>query len=149
MVYNISKKLKDHKGCGKAWAAIKDGEVVALRYMGDFAPEYTNVPAWVKAANKAYSLSNCQLKYISPTHLGRIKKAAIEAGHPEKWHPRGDHIQVSYIASRAQKKLRVAEEEEFAEYRNKCRQELVELGLVVSGECSCYEFIMDYEVMYG
>jgi len=31
---------KDYHGCGKAWAAINDGKIVSLRYMGDFAFNY-------------------------------------------------------------------------------------------------------------
>jgi len=142
MVYKISKELKDYHGLGKAWAAIKDGEVVALRYMADFAPQHKQAPEWAKAVYRAYSISKCNLKNISPTHLARVKKAAISAGHPERG-PRGGKIRASYIASMAQHCLAQSEKEEFAEYRYKCRQELAELGTVMSGECSCYQFIQN------
>lgn len=141
MVYNIQTGLKDYHGLGKAWASIKDGEVIALRYMGDFAPKYKQAPEWAKAAHRAYSILKCEIKNISPTHLALIKKAAIAAGHPNRG-TRGGNIKASYIASMAQYELEKSEKEEFAEYRNNCRQELAELGEVLSGQCSCYQFII-------
>ena len=47
-VINIPTNLKSYQGSGKAWAAIKDGQVIALKYMGDFAHN------WVKKTDKRY-----------------------------------------------------------------------------------------------
>ena len=39
-------KINDeiYKGCGKAWVAVKDGEIVAIRYMNACPIEYREVP---------------------------------------------------------------------------------------------------------
>jgi hypothetical protein len=36
-VYDLTSECLDREyhGCGKAWVAIKDGRVIAIRYMGE------------------------------------------------------------------------------------------------------------------
>lgn len=90
-----SKAKDDYRGSGKAWAAIKNDEVVALRYMGNFALNPEEAEPWVCAAYKAYRglLDDWPASKISGTYLGRIKSAAISAGHPMLG-PQGGHIKV-------------------------------------------------------
>lgn len=129
---------KDYHGSGKAWAAIKDDKVVALRYMGRFAldPSKSNIPEWVKAV-----FDDCRWEgRFAPTTLAKIKKAAVAAGHPE-FGPRGGSIKPSIIAREARNIIFELEREQFGEYRNSARKELSGLGEVVSGMCSCWEFI--------
>lgn len=134
---------KDYLGCGKAWAAIKNDEPVALRYMGQFSFDPSKAPAWVLAVFKSYCTihePSCRIDYISSTELGAIKKAAISSGYPE-FGPRGGHIKASAVAREARSILQKLEKEQFADYRNSCREDLNALGNVVSGMCSNREFI--------
>ena len=129
---------KDYHGSGKAWAAIKNDKVVALRYMGRFAldPSKSNIPDWVKAV-----FDDCRWEgRFAPTTLAKSKKAAVAAGHPE-FGPRGGSIKPSIIAREARNIIFELEREQFGEYRNSARKELSGLGEVVSGMCSCWEFI--------
>jgi len=134
---------QQYRGCGKAWAAIADGQVVAIRYMGDFQAERDRLPEWVRAVIKESSAieqpSFC-LGWLSPRTLGRIKKAAVAAGHPE-FGPRGGHIKASDIAREARSIALKHESEQFELHRTRSRTELAKLGRVVSGQCSCLEFI--------
>lgn len=135
----------DYYGCGKAWAAIKDNKIIALRYMGQFAFDPSKAPAWVKAVYDEYCIiheRSCNISYISSTDLGKIKKAAISAGHSE-FGPRGGHIKASTIASEARTILQDLEKKQFGDYRNSSREELSNLGEVKSGMCSCGEFIVN------
>jgi|TARA_R110000823_G_C15526484_1_gene456262 hypothetical protein len=132
---------KDYHGCGKAWAAIKNDKVVALRYMGQFAfdPSKSNMPEWVKVV-----YDDCRWAgRFGPTTLVKIKKAAIAAGHPE-FGPRGGRIKPSVMAYEARSIIFNSEREQFGEYRNSARKELSGLGEVISGMCSCWEFITEY-----
>ena len=131
-----------YHGCGKAWAAVNNGQILAIRYMGDFDFDRSQLPAWAAAALSAYGALAAPLwpvDHISSPDLGRIKKAAIAAGHPE-FGPRGGQIKASKIARAARELIRNAEREQFGQYRADCRAELAKLGTVVSGMCSCYEF---------
>ncbi len=134
---------KDYLGCGKAWAAIKNNVPVALRYMGQFSFDPSKAPAWVLAVYESYctiSEPSSRIDYISPTNLGKIKKAAVSAGYPE-FGPRGGHVKASTIAREARSILQKLEKEQFADYRTSSRDELRKLGDVVSGMCSCREFV--------
>jgi len=54
-VYQIPKEVLDHEyhGCGKGWAAIKDGMVNAIRYVDDLPVD--DADAQGMARNKAQS----------------------------------------------------------------------------------------------
>ncbi len=82
-----------YKGAGRCWVAIKDGKIVAIRYMGD-SP------------------------IVSLADVGR-----------KRW------------TRAARRAFAIRESELFAEFRLKARAELAELGEVVSGMASCFEFI--------
>ena len=134
---------KDYLGCGKAWAAIKNNVPVALRYMGQFSFDPSTAPAWALAVFKTYCTihePSFRVDYISPTDLGKIKKAAVSAGYPE-FGPRGGHVKASTIAREARAMLQKLEKEQFGDYRTSSRDELRKLGDVVSGMCSCREFV--------
>jgi hypothetical protein len=134
---------KDYVGCGKAWAAIKNNVPVALRYMGQFSFDPSTAPAWALAVYESYctiSEPSSRIDYISSRELGKIKKAAVAAGYPE-FGPRGGHIKASAVAREARSILQELEKEQFAEYRASSRDELRKLGDVVSGMCSCREFV--------
>jgi hypothetical protein len=138
---------KDYRGCGKAWAAIKNNVPVALRYMGQFSFDPSKAPAWVLAVYESYSTihePSSRIDYISSRELGKIKKAAVSAGYPE-FGPRGGHIKASAVAREARSILQKLEKEQFADYRNSSREELRRLGDVASGMCSCREFVTNVQ----
>lgn len=146
MIYQLKDKPVEsqYAGSGRAWAAIKDGDVVGIRYMHEFRidRDSAEIPDWCKPM---YSLYDSYMKYTLLKDIGnhalkQIKQHAISSGHPEKG-PRGGQIKATAIAI-ATKELWMAEEDrQFGAYREKCRSELAELGEVVSGMCSCYEFV--------
>lgn len=109
--------------------------------MNDFSFNPDNLLPWVKAVFNEYpTIDNTHIKYISGRSLGKIKNEAIKAGHHETG-TRGGKIKASIIAYEAQQIIRSLQREQFGNYRNQCRDELNKLGDVVSGICSCYDFI--------
>ena len=142
-IYNIKNEqaVADYCGCGKAWAAIKGNEVVGLRYMSKFAFDASNAPAWVKAAISACSsIEYDRFRSLSGVELGRIKRAAVAAGHAE-FGPRGGVIKASTIAAEAKAIIEAMEKEQFGQYRAAMKAELAEMGEVASGKLSCYQFL--------
>lgn len=147
-VLKISKACLDsqYRGAGKAWAAVKNGEVVAVRYMDEVPlPGFgtTPLPGWVKAVN-----SNAEGRdhHWLPTAwsskaLSKMAGACEAAGDcPTK--PRGGRYRPKELLTMARAALAAIRSAEFAAYRLKCRDELAELGEVVSGMCSCTEFVL-------
>ncbi len=134
-----------YHGCGKAWIAIKDDTPVSIKYMGDFVFNEDALPAWCKAVIKSYcgiSEPRTEASRIASVCLAKIKKSAIDAGHPATG-PLGGHIKASKIARDAQRIIWDEESHQFSEYRLAARAELAEKGDVKSGMCSCYEFIIN------
>jgi hypothetical protein len=97
--YKVSADV--YRGCGKAWAAIVDGRVVALRYMG-------NHRAWFGA---------------EPEVLARAKRKRL--------------------CARSQLVAYRLTDIAFVEWRQRARAELKAIGSVVSGMCSCNEFLAE------
>ena len=85
-ILKISKQvlMNEYRGCGRAWAAVVDGCVVALRYMDQ---PYVKVPA--------------------DNEIGFLRVKPLP----------------------------------FTQYRETSRAEMASIGAVVSGECSCGEFL--------
>ena len=122
---------KDYRDCGRAWAAFKDDQVVALRYLGDMRASSTvGLEAWEIA------LLDNRFK-----RNGVAKKAAIVAGHPGCT-PRGGYIGEKRLIETALEKQQKIQSRLFTEYRAKCRQELARYGQVIGGMCSCWEFVV-------
>jgi hypothetical protein len=144
-VYLISKGVldRDYRGCGKAWAAVKDGEIVALRYMGADRTPY-DVPAWVKAVQAdCEGIDERCLPDAWSSH-GLAKLAAAAAACPDcPTPPRRARYRPKELLSMARAVLAAADETNFTDYRTRCRAELAAMGTVVSGMCSCTEFVLD------
>jgi hypothetical protein len=131
-----------YSGCGKAWVAVKNNEVQAIRYMGKFSFNSDDLPSWVVAClDVSYSLlDDPDVSYLGSKGLAELKDKAIEAGHPA-FGPKGGHVRPTDIAREAHKVLREANKQQFGDYRQRCRSELETTGEVYSGMLSCYEFI--------
>ena len=136
---------KEYHGCGKAWAAIKDGQVVALRYMGDYPLDWRDQPEWIKAFQQAaIDLGEC---FLLTTNDGSTKLAAIAAAAeacadcPRP--PRHRRYRPTELLTMARAARAAAEAASFQVYRARCREELAQLGEVKSGMCSCHEFCAD------
>ena len=141
-LYQVPKDLKDYHGCGKAWAAIKDGQVVALRYMGDCPRDWPDKPAWIAAVEQAADgLDESFLPTAGSskalTAIAQAASACEDCPAP----PRRERYRPAELLSMARAALAAADTANFAAYRRKCREELAKLGEVVSGECSCFEFM--------
>ena len=152
MIYSVngSPAFEQYKGCGKAWVATnKNAEIVGIRYMHDFDPDFTKLPEWVQAIREAYPMirqwdGNYSRRYCpDAARLGKLKKVAIANGHPATG-PNGGYIKASKIVQDAKAQLSKTETDQFSQYRLKCRKELAELGEVSSGMLSCYEFMPKY-----
>lgn len=140
-----SQAESDYKGCGKVWAAIKDGKIVALRYMSDFAFNRRNLPAWVIACldRSSYLFQDGDISHLGGKGMADFKAAAVDAGHPE-YGVKGGHIRPSVIAREAHRILSNAQRDQFESYRAKCRADMSKLGDVVSGMASSYELVVRY-----
>jgi len=133
---------KDYHGCGKVWAAVRDGKVVALRYMEDHPGDYrAKLPEWVKAVEKA--ANGCD-NHMLPTSHGSKNLAAIAAAAqacedcPKP--PKKERYRPTELLAMARACLIAFDGDSFINYRAKCREELSKLGDVVSGMCSCTQF---------
>lgn len=133
--------VHEYHGCGKAWVAVKGGEVVAIRYMGEGrAP--LNLPAWVQAIRKnATGLDSSMLPTVYGSGpLSKIAAAAAATSDcPIK--PKGGRYRPTELLLMARAVILAADGAAFDAYRAKCRGELAMLGEVVSGICSCTEFV--------
>lgn len=143
-VYQIQGSHADsqYEGCGRAWAAIKDGQVVAIRYMHkcNERAAVDALPAWVKAVDPCGLDAVYRRNRPPAAVLGRCKRAAIAAGHPETG-PRGGYIPATRIVNEAMAFWRAADRADFGTYRAKVRAELETMGEVTSGMLSCWEFL--------
>lgn len=140
-IYNLTHTPAElnYSGCGKAWLALnKNDQPLAIKYMGDFSLDYTKLPKWCRAVFAW--LYDRNTDSLSNHELGKLKKAAIVAGHPQTG-IRGGHIKASTIARNAKNIIDTEQHKQFSSYRTDCKQQLSLIGEVISGECSCYQFI--------
>ena len=149
MIYSVkgSPAESQYRGCGKAWVATdKNAEIVGIRYMHDFEPDFTKLPEWVQAIRDSYLTirqwdGNYSRRFCpDAARLGKLKKIAVANGYPASG-PKGGYIKASTIVQDAKTQIVETESNQFGEYRLTCRKELAELGEVSSGMLSCYEFI--------
>jgi hypothetical protein len=160
-----------YRGCGKAWAAKKDGEIVALLPMGGVNKHQEKL-----------------LGYEPPSPPPRPVLEALRAGHPKGYYcddvrgfellgPRGKHeacevaiaaglisattkggrpVSGSTLCSRIraiiageQHEREKWDSEAFAAWRLFARNTLAKQGEVISGMCSCHEFIAKDGAIYA
>jgi hypothetical protein len=145
--YQINKPVldRDYTGCGKAWAAISStGEVLAIRYMDslDYRHGCEFLPKWIQAVDKSRDgLDESLLPTIhSSKSFAAMAQAAEAAGDcPSK--PRGGRYRPNELLTMARAALAAANKAAFLKYREETKAELAKLGHVVSGTCSCTEFV--------
>lgn len=136
---------RQYHGCGKAWAAVQNGKIIAMRYIGErrIQTAYEGLPAWVKAVNdNAEGRDNRMLPTAwSSRGLGAMAAAASECSDcPRKI--RGGKYRPRELLTMARAVLIAADAADFAAWRALARAELAELGTVVGGICSCAEFVV-------
>ena len=132
-----------YTGYGKAWVAVnKSAEVIEIRYMHDFQPDWTKLPNWLRELRENFvgMQSTVEPRCYGSATLAKIKRTAIANGYPATG-PQGGNIKPSDIIKQGRKMISELEKEQFGEYRLKCRKELAKLGEVQSGMVSCWEFI--------
>lgn len=133
---------RDYHGCGRAWAAVVGGQVVAIRYMGDHVADDTALPAWVRAVrDNAEGLDSHLLPTAwSSNGLSKLAGAAEAAGDCPRT-PRGKRYRPKELLTMARAALAAVDTSSFASHRERSRAELAQIGEVVSGMCSCCEFV--------
>ncbi len=145
--YDIPANLDDYHGYGRAWAAIRDGEIVGLRYM---KPPYP-------AAIHNELLHDELLEYISPTNDDAAMYPAHVFFNAKKRENRQRGIDaISRLAKqsgmcKSAAAFHQAMQDErskhadnrragFAAYRAACRADMEAMGEVVSGFVSGRRF---------
>lgn len=145
----------DYHGCGKAWAAVKDGAVVALRYMSQGTYPIANprgnwggniergLPNWIQAIRKnAEGLDNHTLPTAwSSRGLSKLSAAASACADCPK-RPRGGSYRPRELLTMARAAIIAACAADFTSWREHARAELSQFGAVMSGMCSCTEFVV-------
>tara|TARA_Y100000310_G_scaffold307482_1_gene349603 strand:- start:4268 stop:4795 length:528 start_codon:yes stop_codon:yes gene_type:complete len=133
---------RDYHGAGKAWAAIAQGEVVAIRYVDNFDELVRELPEWVNAANDNAEGRQFNMLPTAWSSNGLSKLAtAVRATADCPKRPRGGDYKPSELLTMARAALLANSEARFASYREEMRTELAELGEVRSGMCSACEFV--------
>ena len=143
-VYQITHEclIRDYHGAGRAWAAVADGVVVALRYMGDSPGCWADKPAWVAAVEQhatgldAGLLPTCR----GSKALAAMAEAAAACDDCPK-PSRRPRYRPTELLSMARAALTAAHGAAFSKHRERCRTELGQFGDVVSGMCSATEFV--------
>jgi hypothetical protein len=139
---------RDYHGCGKAWAAVKEDQVVALRYMGEDHtgnwPTEPELPAWVKAVRRAAMGSDTRGLPTSwaSRNLAKLAAAAEAAGDCPR-PPRRPRYRPTELLTMARAAILAVDGAQFGAYRERCRAELGQIGEVVSGMCSCTKFCVE------
>lgn len=139
----------EYQGCGKAWAAISaSGAVLAIRYMHDHGTEHLDALDPITQAICAAcppEIYAHKLQYVSSHTKAAAYKAAVAAGMSPTG-PRGGRIHRGEMIARAFDKWERADHEDFMAWRTRAKAELAEIagpGLVLSGMCSCCQFVTD------
>ena len=132
---------RDYRGAGKAWAAVQNGQVVALRYM-DHRPEWPDKPAWVAAIQEHATGLDERCLPVCRGNQALAKMAAAAQACADCPRPKdGERYRPTELLTMARAALAAAQEVSFTVHRKRCREELARHGEVVSGMCSCTEFI--------
>jgi len=141
-----------YKGCGKAWAAVKGGQIVAMIYMGQGEKYFASFPPFSCKLPLRQALGiDCEEKYFnykSPRGKSEICKAAVKLGFISDKKTNGLTVSGSTLCNRLRKIMRaeakqieICNKDYFENWRNFARAELAKFGEVISGMCSCHQFI--------
>ena len=139
---------RDYHGAGKAWAAVRDQQIVGLRYLGDYRLDFLALPKWVRAVhNNAEGLDNSILPTAwSSKGLSKLAEAAESSGDCPR-RPKGGRYRPKELLTMARAALRAADIPSFNAYREKCRAELAAMGEVIAGMCSCTQFVVAHRAV--
>jgi hypothetical protein len=132
----------DYDGDGVVLAAVKNNEVVGLRYLADFVLTRSSGCEWVEALCRAANvMDERQLPNASDkATLNRMANAARKCADCPK--PlRGRSYVASELLDMVRAELSRAHVEKFAIYKEECRKQLAQLGEVVEGNVVGFEFL--------
>jgi hypothetical protein len=117
---------------------------------GEHRADRSKWPLWVQAVNTLTDGLDQQNMptYHSARSLSRLAQAL--ASCPDTPKPlRRANYRPSELVRKAREYIAAADAENFANYREKCRAELEQIGEVFSGMCSCWQFIVpDYPAVF-
>jgi hypothetical protein len=150
-----------YRGCGRAWAALNNGQIVAIVYMSgegrsnhaEFTPP-NQIPRPVYEAIRENSVKYFNLN--SPSRKHELCQIAIRADLISG--TKGNNLPVTGSTLCARLRVKIREEEEakekwdaeyFAAWRTYARSKLAEFGEIISGMCSCHEFIAKSGEIYS
>jgi len=143
--------VDDYRGCGKAWVAVKDNAVIAIRYMERLgignpdersAAEIDGLPQWVAAilsVDHIYfdrEVSGCR----GSLWLAAIAEAADAAPDCPR-PPRRERYRPTELVRLADLQLGAIDAALFGDYRERMLAELAELGEVRSCMISCWQAV--------
>ena len=144
MIYKITTDwLGDYDGNGPALAAVKDGNVIGLRYYADFFPTVRDTaPAWVQAVynhangidEKGRPFATTKMILNRVAHYARKCADCPTAANGKPYSP-------AELIELAQAVLNMERCNKFTQYKEECRKELAQLGEVVEGNVLGLEFI--------
>src|SRR5579875_2365902 len=128
-----------YRGCGKVWAAVRDRQVVAIRYMSDFTLSEDAIPAWaVEYWQKSNQSINCPWGYFRLPGRSKLVRITDEIRQrpdcPKR--PSGKPLSRGALESLAIDVVERARREAFGRFREAARRELAALGEVLSGHAS-------------
>ncbi len=131
----------DYHGAGRAWAAVEGDRVVALRYMRDRPIDDSELPGWITTVIVAADGLDSHGLPVIQSRAGFAAMAGDLAARPDcPKPPRRDRYRPAELLKLARVELATRDSVAFVKYRDRCRDELAELGNVVSGMCSCAAF---------
>lgn len=155
-----------YHGCGKSWAAIRDGEIVALSYMCGLnqssCKDYVRPESPAMPVKEGLGLSfdrsshwPLNIGWRSNCEKAAIVDAAVELRLISDTKSNGVKVTRTTLMSRLVTALR-AEYEVWQKWETACfeawrtysRTKLSEFGELTSGMCSCHEFISKDGTIY-
>lgn len=129
----ITKSIRGKDGGSyKAWAAIKNTEIVAIRYKDHFNFSISDADTWVQEIEKNYPVHHFDIDFITKENLEEIKQIAKNSGFLVA-NPDGELMSGYEIAKKAQEILKDLERVSFNAHKQAVKEELSKMGHVVEG----------------
>jgi len=143
MVYYIKGTAAEgqYKGSGEAWAAIKDGRLMDIRYKDSFEFKAHIGPEWLQnVIDYCPSLPELDIACYSSEELNKIKEIARNHGYMDR-NPKASNASAYLLVSDIKNLLDQMKKEQFQIYMNCCKTELSSFGDVLDGFCTSLKFI--------
>jgi hypothetical protein len=135
-----------YRGCGNAWAAVKNNEIVQIIYKENYNVliKDVDIPEWVKAIHEQCRIrADTNAHDLSTKELKKVKDTAIENGFKIL----RKTTRCIDIVRQAARILRDENDKAFAKHRADSIENLKRDGdKILSGICSCWQFIAQKEL---